>query len=695
MPLALVALASALDRSRFDVVIVDAPARSRSAAARARSDRRRAVPRDQRADRRADSRRARRVACGQGAPAATARSSGAAGIRRSSPTSASREPSIDVAVIGQGEHTFVEIVERLAAGESVAGCPGTVRAASAASSRARRARSRDLNSCRAHDYSLLPVERYFALKRQRQTRLHLVAGLPLPLRVLRRPRGVSRAAGPGSTERVAAEIADLAAALCDRGARVPGRDVLHASRARRSAGRRACSRATCASTGPRRCAPIRPAVWARRSSPRPCGPGLRRVMVGVESGSQATLDRLEKDMRIEQVITAAELCARHDVGVIFNFIVGFPGRVRRQHRTRRSRSPSVCAACTRGSRRRSSITGRIREIRSPNAPAPTATRFPRGLEAWADFDYVGGRGPWVSAARWRQVERFKFYTRHAWQPGRLALAAPRRVAMALRSRLVRLPGREGARRARPAAAAGVVMDILLTHGYFLSRGSRKSSASCGRIRRSACCICRRTSRRAASTSASSTARFSGSRTSRRAFAMRVPPVVGIAVNLMTKRNALRMIATARAAGARVVVGGPDPPHHAEQYLARRRRCRRHRRRRADARRAAAGAATAGVTIAWPGSPGIVYRSASARPTLTTRNQPRPLLPDLDAQPFPDREAIDIPAYLAAWRQPSRLRARLAHHRARLSRTRARGAAARSSARRIAAARRPTSPTKSR
>ena len=41
--------------------------------------------------------------------------------------------------------------------------------------------------------------------------------------------------------------------------------------------------------------------------------------------------------------------------------------------------------------------------------------LPRGLQAWADFDYVGERGPWVSAGRWRQVERFKFYTRHAWQ----------------------------------------------------------------------------------------------------------------------------------------------------------------------------------------------------------------------------------------------------------------------------------------
>ena len=27
--------------------------------------------------------------------------------------------------------------------------------------------------------------------------------------------------------------------------------------------------------------------------------------------------------------------------------------------------------------------------------------FPRGLEEWADFDYVGGRGPWLTAEQWR------------------------------------------------------------------------------------------------------------------------------------------------------------------------------------------------------------------------------------------------------------------------------------------------------
>jgi hypothetical protein len=44
--------------------------------------------------------------------------------------------------------------------------------------------------------------------------------------------------------------------------------------------------------------------------------------------------------------------------------------------------------------------------------------FPRSLAEWADFDYVGQRSPWMSEAQWRRIERFKFYTRHAWQTGR-------------------------------------------------------------------------------------------------------------------------------------------------------------------------------------------------------------------------------------------------------------------------------------
>lgn len=124
-----------------------------------------------------------------------------------------------------------------------------------------------------------------------------------------------------------------------------------------------------------------------------------------------------------------------------------------------------------------------------------------------------------------------------------------------------------------------------------------------------------------------------------------PPVVGVAVNLMTKKHALAMTAMARASGARVVVGGPDPPHHAGAYLA----------------------AGADVVVIGEGErtlhellPALRSRSADlsaingiafrAPDGAVVRTAPRELMPDLDAQPFPDRDAIDLPAYLTAWRE---------------------------------------------
>jgi anaerobic magnesium-protoporphyrin IX monomethyl ester cyclase len=53
--------------------------------------------------------------------------------------------------------------------------------------------------------------------------------------------------------------------------------------------------------------------------------------------------------------------------------------------------------------------------------------FPRTLEDWASFDYVGSRGPWVSEALFRRVERAKFYARHAFGPSR-PLRWPLRLA---------------------------------------------------------------------------------------------------------------------------------------------------------------------------------------------------------------------------------------------------------------------------
>ena len=125
-----------------------------------------------------------------------------------------------------------------------------------------------------------------------------------------------------------------------------------------------------------------------------------------------------------------------------------------------------------------------------------------------------------------------------------------------------------------------------------------------------------------------------------------PPVVGLYCNLMTKRRVLRMIADARRAGATVVLGGPEPPAYAEEYL------------RAGASFVAVGEGEVTLEellprlLARPGSrdlsdvPGLVYLSEDG---TVVRTAPRPLLRDLDAQPMPDRDAVDVGRYLQAWR----------------------------------------------
>ena len=125
-----------------------------------------------------------------------------------------------------------------------------------------------------------------------------------------------------------------------------------------------------------------------------------------------------------------------------------------------------------------------------------------------------------------------------------------------------------------------------------------------------------------------------------------PPVVGLYCNLMTKRSVLRMIAECRRTGATVVLGGPEPPHHAERYLE----------HGADLVIVGEGELTLEELLprllARPGARdlagvhGLVYRDEAGR---LVRTPPRALIPKLDEQPLPDREAIAIERYLDAWR----------------------------------------------
>jgi radical SAM superfamily enzyme YgiQ (UPF0313 family) len=114
--------------------------------------------------------------------------------------------------------------------------------------------------------------------------------------------------------------------------------------------------------------------------------------------------------------------------------------------------------------------------------------------------------------------------------------------------------------------------------------------------------------------------------------------LGIYGNLLTRANVIAIVERARAAGWRVVLGGPEPVNYAEEYLA------------TGADYIVRGEGERALEQLLSGNPapaGVSFRDASG---AVIRTAPGELIPDLDSLPWPDRERIDMDRYLTAWRE---------------------------------------------
>ncbi len=324
------------------------------------------------------------------------------------------ESSVDVTVQGQGEATFAEIVQRLVAGELLDGCLGCTYRLGEAEIRVNPPRPvQDINAFRRHDYTLIDVPRYYDLKGKRQLDYISSQGCRFRCAFCADPFVYQRSWVAFEPERVGAEVETLWRRY--RFDDVNFQDetfFTYSDHVEAIAGefiRRELPISWAATMRADQCHRMSEEAFVKCKKS-----GLRRLLIGVEAGSQAMLDRIKKDIKLEQVFTAAERCRRHGVAVHFPFIVGFPDED----------DQSVRATLD--------VAKRLRAM-SPDFQTPVfyfkpypgsalteevvrnGYALPCGLDEWSRFDFIGSAGPWVSRDKYRLVERFKFYQRVAWE----------------------------------------------------------------------------------------------------------------------------------------------------------------------------------------------------------------------------------------------------------------------------------------
>jgi radical SAM superfamily enzyme YgiQ (UPF0313 family) len=188
------------------------------------------------------------------------------------------------------------------------------------------------------------------------------------------------------------------------------------------------------------------------------------------------------------------------------------------------------------------------------------------------------------------------------------------------------------------------VDILLTHGYFLSEDPAEAAVMKPYPPLGLLYITSFLKNRGFDVEVLDTTFLTRSEFVQRLEASK-PPVVGIYSTLMTRRNVLWMIGAAKDLGAKTVLGGPEPANYAAEYLG----------HGADVVVAGEGEQTlaellpkirGGHRYDLSGIAGLIFRTESGEIEHTA---PRAQLAKLDDLPLPDREAIDIDKYLSAWK----------------------------------------------
>lgn len=323
---------------------------------------------------------------------------------------------VDVVVRGQGECSMRELIECFLDGRQLSTVAGIAFKQKGQPKLTAERPIEPLENLPTTDYSLLPVQRYFNRKKRRQLDYVTSIGCHHRCRFCADPAVFNRTRSAIPPDRVVSELSGLAGRYAVSDVNFQDETFFSSRRWTVEFAERLINRGA-------------PFTWAAtmradqgaRLTDEEFGllarSGLRKLLIGVESGSAAMIEKLNKDITLDQVQMVAEHCRGHKIAATYPFIFGIPGE-----------EPADVEASLKLARRLKAMYWANTTPFFFFKPYPGSELThevaadghepPETLEEWSRFDFVTSSSPWVDEETARRVRMAGFFAQLGWSKPR-------------------------------------------------------------------------------------------------------------------------------------------------------------------------------------------------------------------------------------------------------------------------------------